>query len=166
MRVLGLDPSMNNWGWVLAELNGNLVTPVNAGVISIKPDLSIKSKPNQNIQRISRLMIDLEKLNGLASTAYVEVPHGGKSSQAAVSATVCQSMLGVLKYAGMDIIPVTAHANKKTVGNPKASKHDVINWIENLHPNFLPRKPNQEINLGKAEHIADALLTIYTGINK
>ena len=57
-------------------------------------------------------------------------------------------------------------ANKKTVGNKTASKDDVIDWINQRHPDFLPKKKDGSILKNKAEHIADALLTIYTGLNK
>ena len=43
---------------------------------------------------------------------------------------------------------------------------EVIDWINQRHPDFLPKKKDGSILKNKAEHIADALLTIYTGLNK
>ena len=170
MRVLGFDPSMSNWGWVLADIVDGNITPLMSGVICVSADPTIsKSNPVQNIYRASAILRELiAVLDDVAGVydIYVEVPHGGKSSQAAVSATMCQTLLGSLLLCGVNIIPVTAMANKKTVGNKTASKDDVIDWINQRHPEFLPKKKDGSILKNKAEHIADALLTIYTGLNK
>lgn len=168
MKVLGFDPSMSNWGWVLADIVDGNITPLMSGVICVSADpVTYKNKPVQNIHRASliyRELIDVVS-NGYYDV-YVEVPHGGKSSQAAVSATMCQTIIGALRVHGINVIPVTAMANKKTIGNKSASKDDVIDWINQRHPDFLPKKKDGSILKNKAEHIADALLTIYTGLNK
>ena len=164
MLVLGLDPSLSNWGWVLADVVGTQITPVNSGVICIPPVKVAKTKAVNDMLRVSSLYSEVLKLTSLSRIACIEFPTGGRDSSAAFSYATCIALIAALKANGVTIYPVTPQANKKTVGKLDASKEDVMDWIESRHTNFLPRKKDNTILKGKAEHIADALLTIHTGL--
>ena len=164
MLVLGLDPSLSNWGWALADVVGTQITPVNSGVICIPPVKVAKSKAVNDMLRVSNLYSEVLKLTSLSRIACIEFPTGGRDSSAAFSYATCIALMAALKANGVTIYPVTPQANKKTVGKLDATKEEVIDWIESRHTNFLPRKKDNTILKGKAEHIADALLTIHTGL--
>lgn len=158
-NVLAFDPSLNNWGWVLFTDE----KPAESGVISVVPDDTIKTKSVKEMFRTASLFQELQSIVTKAPIAYVELPTGGRGTATAFSYVACVTLVGVLKTLGLQVIPIGPMDNKKTIGKKDASKLEVINWVENLYPNFLPRKRDGSILLGKAEHIADAILTYHTG---
>ncbi len=59
---------------------------------------------------------------------------------------------------------VTPQQVKAIVGNPKATKADVIQWVQQHHPEAPLERYRDAINESKAEHQADAIVAIYAGL--
>lgn len=157
MKVLGLDPSLRNWGFSLAEYTNELKI-IDTGVIQIKPS-------KQQYKNIEDMLVAQEIYKQLHSlikgidVICVELPVGSKSSRAMVSYATCVALVGVLRTINPNIIVVRPNQIKRYVGSNTASKDDVINWVKTKYPNLkLPVKT-------KAEHICDSIIAIHVGLN-
>ena len=101
---------------------------------------------------------------------FAEVPIGSQSSRAMASYGVCIGVLGALKALNYPVIQVTPNEVKvRTTGSKTASKEEMINWVLTQHPhiNFPTKKykGTDQIIYSKAEHMADAVASIYAGLD-
>lgn len=168
--VAGFDPSLKNWG--IAEATLDLET----GFLST-PSLSvIQPRDDDGKKKVRKNSTDLEKAEQLASGAFaaaarskvifVEVPHGSQSSRAMASYGICLGILGALKARDMEIIEVSAMENKKGfTGSKSATKEEMIAEALKLYPSANWPRRGGEIIVGKAEHMADAIAAIHSGVN-
>lgn len=161
--VLGMDPSMRNWGLAKAVLDleaGVLDTPV---LSLIQP----KDLPGKQVRQNSS---DLHLARQLAGEAYaacfhskvvfVEVPHGSQSARAMASYGICIGVLGGLLCQGVEIIEVTALESKLVMtGKKDATKEQMIDAAKAYYPNA-----NWPKSMAKAEHVADAIAAIHAGV--
>lgn len=155
MKILGIDPSLSNWGYAIGLLNNGL-TIIDTGVIQTKPD---KTKKRQNLKDLDRCKFIYQNLLFLVKdidVICVELPTGSQSARACVSYGACVALTATLSA---KLIVTTPNQTKRLVGSPTASKDDVINWVKDRHP-YLDLSIKT-----KAEHIADAICSIYTGLN-
>ena len=171
LRVVGLDPSLNNWGiatGLLCSVAGTLE------IISLSvtcPDLPTGKQVRQNSK-------DLEAAHQLAERAiaatkgahavFVEVPVGSQSARAMASYGVCVGVLGALRAIGIPFFEVTPTEVKLvSVGSKTASKKQMIDWATGRYPNapWPTYKQNGKIlyTESKAEHMADAIAAIHAG---
>jgi Holliday junction resolvasome RuvABC endonuclease subunit len=93
-----------------------------------------------------------------------EVPHGSQSAPASRALGIA---VGILASIGFPIIEVTAREVKQSsVGKNNASKQEMIEWAMGKHPEV-----KWKMNKAKGtptndnEHIADAIASIYAGMN-
>lgn len=82
---------------------------------------------------------------------------------------ICVGVLGALRTSGVPFFEVTPTEVKLvSVGKKTATKAEMIGWASTLHPeaNWPNYKSNGKtlISEAKAEHMADAIATIYAGI--
>ena len=161
--ILGLDPSLRNWGIALAKYNTqtNKLIILEGRVLQFKPN----KKQKQNIQDLSTAEYLYKEL--MPAFRYVdiisaELPHGSQSSRAMVSYALCIGVLGYLKHTNPNVIPITPKQVKDLVGSPTASKEDVINWVKDKHPEILTWLPQSN---AKSEHICDAIVSIHVMLN-
>ncbi|WAW11631.1 crossover junction endodeoxyribonuclease [Acinetobacter phage nACB1] len=94
-----------------------------------------------------------------ADIVCVEVPTGSQSADAAKGRGICLGVLGSVK--ADHFIYVTPQAVKKVVGNPKATKREVVEWASKQHPEAPWPMYRGNIKIGEAEHMADAIVAIY-----
>lgn len=172
VKVVGLDPSLRNWGISVGSLN------LSKGIDSLEiHDLQVirpvlpTNKVRQNtldILTASQLYYGAHKYIQGAYAVFVEVPIGSQSARAMVSYGVCVGVLGALKAEGIPIIELTPNQIKKVVGAKDTSKSEMIEWAYGLHPEApwptTTRLGETKIVEGKAEHMADATAAIYAGI--
>lgn len=158
MNILGLDPSLNNFGIAKGILTDTLsITYTDVIQHKIKKD---KTKQNsRDINAALHIFKHLYPLLKDIDVIIVEVPIGSQSSRAMVSYGVCIALIGVISYFNPKVIQVSPFDVKKLVGSRTASKEDVIQWVQSNHPTLnLPKA------IGKAEHIADAIAAIHVGL--
>jgi len=173
-RVIGFDPSMSNWGIAVGLYNEK------TDVVSIT-DLDIIKPEKLTSKKISRSHKDLLSATQLASGVfdvirwykpdfiYVEVPHGSQSARAAVGYGICIGILGSLKATGHNFTELReSQVKMATVGSRKATKEEMIQWAVKRHKeaNWPKHKRDGKavITTGTAEHMADAVATIYAGV--
>ncbi len=166
--VVGMDPSLNNWGLASAKLDletGFLSTPV----LSLVTPAKIKGKQvrvnSQDLHRAHQLADSVRSAVAGARAVFVEVPVGSQSARAMVSYGVCVGILGALRAEGVPLIEVTPHEVKMALSGIKnASKQQMIDAAVQAYPDAnFPIYNNMVAQ--KAEHLADAIGAIHAGAN-
>jgi len=165
--VLGMDPSLRHWG--LAESNldlatGILTTPI--GSIIEPKDMEGKQvrQNSKDLWLAEQLASPVIEFARKAKCIFVEVPVGSQSARAMASYGITVGILGAVRSLGIPLIEVTATENKKVfAGNSIATKQQMIQAAMEHYPGLsLPcfRGNVQD----KAEHIADAIASIHSGV--
>lgn len=165
--VLGMDPSLRNWGLAASQLD------LETGYLDT-PRLSLISPKDQSGKQVRKNSQDLhlaEQLaNGVfeearkAKVVFVEVPVGSQSARAMASYGVCVGILGALRARGVPLVEVTPIEVKRAfVGSDTATKTEMIDKACLLYPdaNFPTRKGKV---IAKTEHLADAIASIHAGV--
>ncbi|WP_395143663.1 hypothetical protein ACF3NV_07555 [Moraxella atlantae] len=158
IKLLSLDPSFRNWGFVIAEYDAvnHLLHIHSGGVLSSKPDKSNTKQNTKDLKVSCYLYKHLVQLTKDIDIVIAEVPHGSQSSRAMVSYGVCIGLLGCIQQ---PLIQISAMDVKRLVGSNTASKDDVINWVKQHYQlDWLPKAKS------KSEHICDAIAALHIGI--
>ena len=171
--VVGFDPSLRNWGIAKGVLIPSQKMQLRIDWLDvIQPVLPTGKQVRQN-------SIDLESAKQLCEKAwkaaqgahaiFVEVPVGSQSARAMASYGICVGVLGALRTSGVPFFEVTpTEVKMASVGKKNATKAEMIAWAGTTHPeaNWPTYKSNgkTQISEAKAEHMADAIATIYAGI--
>ena len=171
--VCGMDPSLRNWGVSKGIYDTETRQLAVHQVSVIQPELSKGKQVRQN-------SLDLESAKQLSAGAldaakgaqaiFVEVPIGSQSARAMASYGICVGILGALRATGIPFFEVTPTEVKIAgAGYKNATKQDMISWATTKHPeaNWPTYKQNGQtlITEAKAEHMADALGSIYAGMS-
>lgn len=171
LEVVGFDPSMNNWGVAKGTLDPRDLSTLKIHTLDV---ISIEAPKGKTVRQNSK---DLVVSMGLHKESYkhakgvklifAEVPHGSQSSRASVGYGICVGVLGSLRNSGINFHEVSAMEVKRVIGTAKPSKQDVIQWAYDKHPEapwpFKTSKGVTTIVESKAEHMADAIVSIYAG---
>lgn len=166
MKYLGFDPSLRNWGWVLAEQTKTRLTLLDMGTISVEEPSCHKYANDAFCERTGRLLEAVLNLPySEVAGIYAEAPVGSQSAAAQASYATCITMLSVVKYVYPKIPMhfVRARDVKLVTTNPKASKKDMVEWATYNYPSHLWAVKNNRYLL-KNEHQADALAAIVVGL--
>lgn len=168
ITVVGMDPSLRNWG--LAEAILDLET----GYMET-PHLTLietKEPTNKQVRVNSTDLAAAEKLAAAALTAarrakvvFVEVPVGSQSARAMASYGICVGVLGAIRAEGIPLIEVTANEVKlHLAGTKTATKRQMIDAAVEHYPDAnFPRQGKRIVD--KAEHVADAIGAIHAGVH-
>lgn len=172
ISVVGMDPSMNNWGISIGtlDLDTNKLQIQRLDVVC--PVLPTGKQVRQNskdIEAAQQLTLAAVGAIKKAKVTFVEVPVGSQSARAMASYAMCVGVLGALRAGGLQFIEVTPNEVKvAATGKSTASKKEMIAWACAQHPeaNWPTYKRNGQelISEGTAEHMADAIAAIYAGI--
>ena len=166
--VLGMDPSLTNWGLAAAELDletGYLSTPT---VLLVSPteirgkQVRVNSNDLHRAEQLARIAFGAAEI---AKAVFVEIPVGSQSARAMASYGICIGVLAAMRAKGIPIIEVTPTEVKTSfTGNKNATKTDMINKALELYPDvdfpIHKGKPAQ-----KSEHLADAIAAIHAGVH-
>lgn len=166
--VVGFDPSLNNWGIAEARLDletGFLTTPTLSSAHT-EPDSGKRVRVNSSdLSRAVALAEAAFQTAERAKVIFVEVPVGSQSARAMASYGICIGILGSLRARGMEIIEVSPDENKKVfTGIKNASKKQMIDQAVKLYPTANWPMRGGDIVVSKAEHMADAIAAIHTGV--
>ncbi len=174
LRVVGFDPSLRNWG-----IASGMYYPNEDGRLSIEL-LEVTQPVLPKGKQVRQNSLDLLAAAALAKAAFdsiitaaavfVEVPVGSQSSRAMASYGICVGILGALRSGGTPFFELSPEEVKKaSVGIKTATKAQMIEWAVAKHPeaNWPTYKQHGEdvISEAKAEHMADAVATIYAGLS-
>lgn len=165
--VLGMDPSLRNWGLAESYLDlqtGHMDSPT---LSLIEPkDLTGKQvrQNSSDLHLAEQLAQPVMEAAKKAKAIFVEVPVGSKSARAMASYGVCVGVLGAIRATGVQLIEVTAAESKKVFcGRDTATKREMIEKALEWYPdaNF---PMHQGRVCSKAEHVADAIAAIHAGV--
>ena len=173
LQVVGLDPSLRNWGiskGVLDLATGKIHITEVAVVNPVLPTGKQVRQNSLDLESAKQLCANTKAAVDGAQAIFVEVPIGSQSARAMASYGICVGVLGSLRALGIPFFEVTPNEVKlNTVGKKTASKQEMIAWATSRHPeaNWPTYKQNGEllISEAKAEHMADATCAIYAGLN-
>ena len=173
IRVVGFDPSLRNWGIAKGTLVPGQVPHIYIEEVDvINPELPTGKQVRQN-------SLDLESAKQLCAAAlsaakdaqaiFVEVPVGSQSARAAASYGICVGVLGALRATGIPFFEVTpTEVKMASAGKKTATKLEMIQWAMDQHPEanwpVYKQKGELKVSEAKAEHMADAVGSIYAGM--
>lgn len=171
IEVVGLDPSLRNWGISKGFLEDGLLTIQSLAVIS--PVVSDSKQVRQNskdLEAARQLFKSTLEATRNAQAVFVEVPVGSQSSRAMASYALCVGVLGSLRALGVPLFELSpAEVKMAAVGNKEATKKQMIDWATKTHPlapwPYHNSRGTQVLTEGIAEHMADATAAIHAGLN-
>ena len=172
ISVLGMDPSLNNWGLAFGQYFTD-TNQIQINSIDVIQPASLEGKQTRtnssDIYRASQLSQQARKACDGATAVFIEVPHGSQSSRAMASYGICIGILGSLKAQNQEFFEVTANELKlATTGQKGASKQAIIDRAIQNYPHinwpYQTQKGQTKVVTGKAEHMADAIGAIEAGI--
>ncbi|HCW3947857.1 TPA: crossover junction endodeoxyribonuclease RuvC [Acinetobacter baumannii] len=173
LKIVGMDPSLRNWGMskALYDPESQSLEILEFGLIQPEiPTAKSVRQSEKDILSAYHLFTQAYHFAKDADIVCVEVPVGSQSARALVSYATCTSVIGSLIAMGMNVVAVTPTEVKKVIGNPQASKHEVIEWVRKLHPlaPFPTYKKSGQVLISeaKAEHLCDSVVAIYAGMRK
>lgn len=168
LNILGLDPSLRNWGLAAGKLDTvtNAVDIRRLDVFRIPEPTGKQIRQNTQDLHVARgLMESVHPYMKAASVCFAEVPVGSQSARAMVSYGVCVGILGANQAMGCAFIEVTPlEVKMASVGKKTASKMEMIEWAMVKHPDAPWPFHNGKLNVGLAEHMADACAAIEAGL--
>lgn len=166
--VLGMDPSLRNWGLAEAHLDlntGVMTTPV----LSLVQPADLKGKQvrqNSNDLHLAETLSEtVIKAAERSKVVFVECPVGSQSARAMASYGICVGILGAIRSLGIPLIEVTPTETKEVfTGIKTATKKQMIDKAVELYPDANFPLWRGSIT-DKAEHVADAIASIHAGVN-
>jgi len=169
VKILGLDPSLSNFGIVKATLDMVDLSIRIDDLVLIETEREGKRKVvRQNSEDLARAKLlhdGLQKHAQGAALVFAEVPVGSQSARAMASYGVC---IGVLASCPVPIIQVTPSEVKQiATGHKNATKQEMIEWAVAKYPDagwFAQKKGGVLRPLNKNEHLADATAAIEAGL--
>lgn len=167
IKVLGMDPSLRNWGLALGflDLATGVLSDLRLELIQPKEETSKQVRKNSKDLEIARLLAEgLSEFLSEVNAVFVEVPVGSQSARAMASYGICVGILGAIQATGVTLIEVSPSEVKMALANSKtATKEMMIQRAMALYPDAnFPRHRGQVTS--KAEHVADAIGAIHAGV--
>jgi Holliday junction resolvasome RuvABC endonuclease subunit len=172
LKVVGFDPSMNNWGIATGtyDTESRKVTIYHLDVTNaVLPTGKQVRQNSKDLEAAQQLYAGALKVIDEAHAIFVEVPVGSKSARAMASYGICIGILGGLRASGTPFFEVTPTEVKvAATGLKTATKKQMIDWGVSAHPEApwptYKRKGELVITESTAEHMADAVGAIYAGL--
>jgi len=175
MKIVGMDPSLSNFGVVEAILNlDNMSIEVQAmRVVQTEPekDKKVRKQVRMNSQDLERARAlyrgAMEAVEG-RFLAFIEVPVGSQSARAMASHGICLGVIAAVAET-LPVIQVTPNEVKLAgCGIKTATKTEMIEAMIAKHPNApwpMQKKGGVMIPIAsQCEHLADAVAAIEAGL--
>ncbi len=166
--IVGLDPSMSNFGVSVGRYNIQTEQVIIDDLLLIQTKKSSQKTVRVNsddLRRASEIIRATQLIISNASLVFAELPVGSQSSRAQTNYGICLAIL-----AGIDkpLIQVMPNDIKQLVANKKTTtKQEVIDWAVHKHPNapwLTKKRLGEQVMLAKNEHLADSVAAIYAGL--
>lgn len=169
VNLLGLDPSMNNWGIAAATWDDQEGLVIHDLHVIQPKELKGKHRKNaKDVHHAEQLIAGLVDYLDDVDIVVAEVPVGSQSAAAMKGYGMCVAVVAMInQYLERPVIAVSPQDVKEVVGNPEASKREMVDWAYELHPeaNWPKYKQHNQmlISYAKAEHMADSIAALYAG---
>lgn len=164
IKVLGIDPSLRNFGYALADLN---LADLNYNVTEVRlvtteaTKVKTSRKNCDDLERCRAQYSALKEMEAKAKIAFVEMPVGSQSARAMMSYGACMALIAALDIPVIQLTPTEVKI--AAVGDKLATKAEMIAWATSRYPgvNWL-RARGKHTNAN--EHLADAVGAIEAGL--
>jgi Holliday junction resolvasome RuvABC endonuclease subunit len=175
MKVVGMDPSLSNFGLAFATLDLDTMTFTvdDLKVVKTEPEQDKKKrkvvrKNSEDLERAKLLHKGAMDATQGAYMAFIEVPVGSQSARAMASYGASIAVCAAVALA-LPMIQVTPTEVKMAgFGKKTATKEEMIDAMMAKYPNapwpMQTQKGVTTVVAGKAEHMADAVAAIEAGI--
>lgn len=167
INILGIDPSLNNFGYFFGNLDLNTGFLENPHVyLSQLPEKKTNKIVRQNSHDLESARFHTNNLTTLLNhyepdVVCVELPVGSQTARAMASYGMC---IGIIAGINIPLIQVTPIEVKlAAVKSKTATKAEMIDWAVKEQPDAAWLKHGGKLT-AKNEHIADALGAIYAGV--
>lgn len=169
LKVLGMDPSLRNWGMAAGVLDTDtgLLTIKHVNVIQpVVPEGKQVRQNSKDASAAQQIMAGvLRYLKEEPHLIFAEVPVGSQSARAMASYGICVGLLGAIRAMGIPFFEVTPNEVKMaTVGIKTATKNQMIDFAMREQPNANWPMVRGKLSSAKAEHMADAYAAIVAGL--
>ncbi|AUV61820.1 hypothetical protein HWB52_gp05 [Pseudomonas phage Littlefix] len=170
LKVLGMDPSLRNWGIAAGTLDtetGKLTVKHVKVIQSVIPEGKQVRQNSKDLSAAQQIMAGiLPYLNEKPHLIFAEVPVGSQSARAMASYGLCVGILGSIRALGIPFFEVTPNEVKMaTVGTKTATKDQMIAYATREQPDANWPMRGGVLSAAKAEHMADAYAAIVAGLN-
>lgn len=170
MKIIGVDPSLRNFGIVTANLNIETMEYQVLDMRLVESENNAKKektvrKNSDDLRRARLLHEGFVKACDGALFAFVEVPVGSQSARAMASYGICVGVLAACPIAMIQVTPT--EVKLAGTGIKTATKDEMIEAAVKAHPEakWMTRKSKGELVLtNDNEHLADALFAIEAGL--
>ncbi len=170
MKIVGVDPSLRNFGIVKADLDLDTLEFKVTEMLLVESESQSKKlktvrKNSDDLRRARALYEGFQEACQGAWMAFVEVPVGSQSARAMASYGMCVGVLASCPIAMVQVTP--AEVKMAGTGIKTATKDEMIQAAVALHPyaDWMMRKNKGELVLmNDNEHLADALFAIKAGL--
>ena len=169
LKIVGLDPSMSNFGMVKLDLCVDTHELSNLQLLlSESLDQSDFKSVRQNSKDLNTAVKHYQALKEFISDADIviaEVPVGSQSARAMASYGMCVGLLASIEKSLIQVTP--SEVKIAAVNSKTATKAEMIEWAIKKFPDsgWYYTKRNGTISpTGKNEHLADALAAVYAGL--
>jgi Holliday junction resolvasome RuvABC endonuclease subunit len=179
--ILGIDPSMANFGLARMMLNLETLELTAEGIrtIQTEPQRGNKKVVRQNsddLRRAKELFEGFQEVAKGCIVGFTEVPSGSQHSRSALGFGMS---IGILASSPIQLIEVMPIETKlASVGKKTAEKHEIIAWAAGLYPDLPWLRyesdvaPSKKCPRGRKtgdlhddnEHMADAIGVVHAGI--
>lgn len=165
VTVIGVDPSLANWGMARAQVSLSTLEVVNIERLVLVPTAKATAKSvrasSDDLRRAVELHEAFQRFCVGAAVVVAEIPSGTQSARGAMSNGIC---LGVLASSPIPVIQVSPLETKlASVGHKNATKPQIIAWASDLYPDADWLRSRGRI-IAANEHLADATAIVHAGV--
>lgn len=165
MKILGIDPSLNNFGYSLTHYDEGKLETVWVGNSNAPPDSNKRIRKNcadlercRTQQRNLRLVLEEHQPDLVA----IELPVGSKSARSIASYGMCLGIISAIDLPTIEVLP--GEVKVAACGSKTASKGEMIAWAEKTAPDINWVRRKGVIVKSSAEHAADSMGAVHAAI--
>lgn len=168
INVIGIDPSLRNFGFAKATLDLDTMKFQVNDLQLVETEASKSKTTRKNCDDLDRCRtqyVALKEAEKGAQIAFVEMPVGSQSARAMMSYGACMALIAALDIPVIQLTP--AEVKIAAVRDKNATKREMIDWASELFPNLnwlRMGKSGAGRLVDKNEHLADAIGAINAGL--
>jgi crossover junction endodeoxyribonuclease RuvC len=131
IRIIGIDPALNNTGWGVIEIENNKMRFIDAGVISVSAKQPLQQRLLVLSNELAEVIVSYQPMVAAIEKTFVSINADSTlklgNARGAILLTLAQQNLPIFEY--------DATLIKKTVtGNGKADKAQIMAMLKILLP--------------------------------
>lgn len=164
MRIIGIDPSLRNFGLVKGEIDLDTMewTIFSAELVKTEKGKTKTVRKNSDDYDRCRILFEgLQEAQKGAQMAFVEMPVGSQSAAAMLSYGACIALIASLDIPVIQVTP--SQVKQFATGDKHATKEEMIAWATNKFPDVNWLRSGQRF-IAANEHLADAVGAVNAGL--